>query len=179
MAAVILTRDVLSCDRLPAVCMCCGAPATLFLKQRLALRSPWVLMLAWFAGPLALLLFERGVARVALDVPLCPTHQHHWLKRRIFNIAAGIAWFWMFAGVIFLPSVLGKEHTASLWLGMTFLVVFWILAVLAMDAWMIGLGNIGPRGVTLRNVAPAFRDAVLDMASALRAGEHPKNSEAF
>jgi hypothetical protein len=165
MADVLLTRDMLSTGHVPAICMRCGAPAAAIRQQRVAKRAPWILTLIFFIGPLALVFFEIVATRITIPAPMCLAHQHHWFKRRVFVIAMFVAYTWLLIGA----AVLESSHARDQWMRRmdsaliytaTGLLILWVATLIVCERWTIGPNDIGPRGVTLRNVHPAFRDAI-------------------
>src|SRR5208283_1344571 len=58
---------------LPAVCMCCGRPATTTKTKRMSWHPQW-------GGGLAALIMTKYAT---LQAPFCDEHKGHWFKRAL------------------------------------------------------------------------------------------------
>jgi hypothetical protein len=93
---VVLTADEAE-DDLPAVCLCCGAPATVWKRQFFAVGEVGHhIGIGGIGGVIALIFILVDVVRVAsgrplcLCAPFCDRHQNHWLTR-LWIILGGVA----------------------------------------------------------------------------------------
>jgi hypothetical protein len=105
MAHVVVTKEEAEAEgKLPAVCMCCGAPAAAWVTRRLMLKPP-----QYGRFELAEVALVKSVHALAtspyvrLRTSFCDRHRHYWTVRAIVLFGgAG-----MFFAAMFLALVLG------------------------------------------------------------------------
>ena len=158
---------------LPAVCMCCGAPASTTKVKKMQWCPPWVGILI-LAGLLpyvivALILTKRAT----VQAPLCEQHQGHWLNRLLLIWAS----FFLFglvglAGIIFaanLPLPDRENVFPFVCIGSIFLLVIWLVIVIVCQNTVIRPREITDAEITLTGVCDAFVNAVEDAREERRA----------
>jgi hypothetical protein len=104
MAQIKLYSREVRGDRLPMVCMKCGAPASVQVPKRFAWYPMWVNVLI-FAGLLpwalvALILTKR----MTVHAPMCADHKRHWLIRSIL-VVGGLLFLIAFGATMFALAV--------------------------------------------------------------------------
>jgi hypothetical protein len=164
MATIHLSGSEL--DELPAVCMRCGAPATVTRDKTFSWHPPWVILLA-FIGLLpfvivALLLTQR----VTVTAPLCARHRNHWLSRALIGWGGFALLVLLAGGGLFLLRNHPDLTIGDLELGGLLCVgsvvgvpVLLIIAVILRYTSIYTSGISGSR-ITLRGVAEEFAEAL-------------------
>jgi hypothetical protein len=95
MAHVIITRDEAEREgKLPAVCMCCGAPATAFVTRRLMLKPPQYDQIEM--AEVAVFKSVHALATspyVQLRTSFCDRHRHYWTIKLIVLLGGALMFF--------------------------------------------------------------------------------------
>jgi hypothetical protein len=111
MAHVVITRaEAESEGKLPAVCMCCGAPATAWVTRRLMLKPP-----RYNQVELAEVAIVKSIHALAtspyvrLRTSFCDQHRHYWTIKLVVLVGGML----MFFGAMFLTLVLGLVATIN------------------------------------------------------------------
>ena len=109
MAHVVITREEAEVEgKLPAVCMCCGAPATAWVTRRLMLKPPRYnqVEIAEIAAIKALHALATS-SYVRLRTSFCDQHRYYWIIKAIV-LFGGMG---LFFGAMFLTFVLALVAT--------------------------------------------------------------------
>jgi hypothetical protein len=176
MATIRLFRDELEEGRLPRVCMRCGAPACVFRRKRFAWGPGWVMALicvgALCSGPLLVvalfILVPVFLRTMAVPVPLCAAHRHHWRALNIL-IVGGLS---VFGLLVFTAIVLGLTGTGRgdwrtdlagpLAVGAVLFLVCLLFPAAFLQTQTIRTVEITPEGIRLANVSREFARALDD-----------------
>ena len=109
MAHVVMTREEAEGEgKLPAVCMCCGAPATAWITRRLMLKPP-----RYNQVELAEVAIFKSIHALAtspyvhLRTSFCDHHRHYWTIKLIVLLGGALLFF----GALFLTLVLALVAT--------------------------------------------------------------------
>jgi hypothetical protein len=155
MPAITLTRYECVHDRLPAVCVVCGEPATA-RKSR---------TYSWLAH------------RVVVRLPICDRHQGYWRRRVFVLLASGAVVFLLVAAVVgyvlSLPPVRQVKVADPLLIVCLIVMVVWLGLVLVLEVMGIRSGSVTDRSLRLAGLHKRFVAALLEE----RAGE--KDEEQF
>jgi hypothetical protein len=150
MAEVRLTRAEAEGD-LPAVCMCCGAPATAWVTRTLPLRPPVV------GGPrfqpaevllIRTVIALAGLPRLRLRTSFCEGHRYYWHLRfgLLFGGLAGLLAL-LIGGFAVVAVVLARTKTQSHWPdGLLLLGVLLYLAAWLVPTVLVSRKTIRVRG---------------------------------
>jgi hypothetical protein len=157
-------------DRMPTVCACCGAAATLSDERKLVWQPKWIYALAALGGipfVIALLVMQK---RMDVRLPLCADHAHPWRKLNIVRVLA-LLHLLVFSWVAIMASaILGRSAEESGGSGAAALAVMggWllILVLLFIAFFVQARRSIRPTLITddrmtLAGVSPAFAQGVL------------------
>jgi hypothetical protein len=138
MAHVVVSREEAEREgKLPAVCMCCGAPATVWVTRRLMLKAP-----TYNQVELAEVVIIKSIHALAtspyvnLRTSFCDKHSHYWAIKAIVLFSGMMLFFGsMFLTVVF--ALLGtinhpEPHKGLVATAVTF-------ALLGFFGWMIPL----------------------------------------
>ena len=170
MATVKLYRGEVKQDRLPRVCMHCGAAADVQKYKRFSWYPGWVNVL-FLAGLLpwaivALVLTKRMV----VYAPMCNQHKNHWLVRSLIVVGGLILIIGGFiATVVMMASADRRAGPDSNQFGgyacVGTLGALLLLIVVAVIVQMITIrpSEITDRSITLVGVAPEFKRAVQEL----------------
>jgi hypothetical protein len=151
---------------LPAVCMCCGAPASTTKVKKMRWCPPWVGVLI-LAGLLPYVIVAVILTkRATVQAPLCEPHQGHWLNRLLLIWGS----FFLFglvglAGIIFavnLPLPDRENAFPFVCIGTIILLVIWLVIVIVCQNTVIRPREITDAEITLTGVCDAFVNAVED-----------------
>ena len=111
MAHVVITRDEAEREgKLPAVCMCCGAPATVWVTRRLMLKPPRYNQFE--LAEIAIVKTLHALASspyVRLRTSFCEQHRHYWTIKAVVLFGGMV----MFFGALFLTFVLALVGTIN------------------------------------------------------------------
>lgn len=139
---------------LPAVCMCCGEPATAMINRRMSWCPPWV------GGIIALALTKY--ARV--QAPFCDRHKGHWFKRALTLWGSLFLFVVIGVGSLILAGSLPHptDETALVvaGIGCGVLFVAWIVMVFVCQLTAIRPTLITDEEICLTGVCAEFVDAV-------------------
>lgn len=166
MASVCLDREEVEEEDLPAVCMCCGAPATQHVRKVFSWYPPWVLVLL-LAGVIPFAIVASVLSkRMRIAAPLCGAHKGHWFRRALLVWLSLLALIVLSIGLIVLVSManrqLGHGGDLSGWvcLGIVVLLVGWIVLVAVQQYTAIRPTEITDLRMTLTSVSPEFVQAL-------------------
>jgi hypothetical protein len=111
MAHVVITREEAEKEgKLPAVCMCCGAPATVWVTRRLMLKPPQYNRVE--LAEVAVFKTIHALATspyVQLRTSFCDKHRHYWTIKLIVLFGGML----MFFAAMFLALLLGLAATIN------------------------------------------------------------------
>jgi hypothetical protein len=170
MATVRLYRNEVKQDRLPSVCMRCGAPADLQKCKRFSWYPGWVNVL-FLVGILPWAIVAIVLTkRMTVYVPLCSRHKNHWLVRTLV-VLGGLA----VIGAGFVATIAlavaadGRAGQGADQLGgyacVGALVALLLLIIVAVIAQITSIrpSEITDRTITLVGVAPEFKKALQEL----------------
>jgi hypothetical protein len=173
MAQVRLDRYELEEGLLPAVCMRCGAPATLTKAKTFAWHPTWIdtLIILGLICFTPLLLVGIVVAismtkRMRVPAPLCHAHQNHWSWRAAFIWGGlGVIAFLGIGTFVFLMNTGQEDESLQVlagWMcGAAGLIgLIWLIAAAIVQAGAIRASEITDDRIALIGVSPAFVEAV-------------------
>jgi hypothetical protein len=166
MATVRLTRREAEHGNLPAACMCCGEPTTLWKTKKFSWQPSWVIATV-MAGLLPYVIVSLILTkRMTVRVPLCADHQNHWFKRVAFNLCYLIFIVGLLVGSFAIPELLDVSLqtrdaiTGAICIGTVVTLLAWVVINIIVEARMVGVKEITDCGITLKNVHLRFFDAV-------------------
>ena len=150
---------------LPAICICCGAPATCSKAKKLFWWPRWTYLfllihpMVW--GIIALLVSRRAV----LKAPFCDRHRRHWTDHSllIWSVGAGCVLLAVAAFVLSLVFPVGPDD-AIFWgasLGVVILAVLWLVVVVIVHQSTVRPRIITRSEIVVTCVSEAFVQAVL------------------
>ena len=138
MTHVVITREEAEGEgKLPAVCMCCGAPATVWVTRRLMLKPP-----RYNQVELAEVAIFKSIHALAtsphvdLRTSFCDQHRHYWTIKLIVLLGGAL----MFFGALFLTLVfalVGTLNRPEPHKGFVAMAV--IIALLGLLGWLVPL----------------------------------------
>jgi hypothetical protein len=139
MAHVVITREEAEHEgKLPAVCMCCGAPATVWVTRRLMLKPPKYNQIE--LAEVAIFKAVQALATspfVQLRTSFCDQHRYYWTIKAIVLFGGMV----MFFAAVLLAAVLGGVaatiNPAQPHKGLVAIAV--ISAVLGLFGWLVPL----------------------------------------
>ena len=138
MAHVVITREEAERKgKLPAVCMCCGAPATVWVTRRLMLKPPQYNQVE--LAEVAIFKSIHALATspyVGLRTSFCDQHRHYWTIKAIVLFGGMLTFF----AAMFLTLVLGLVATINRpqpHKGLVAIAV--IIALLGLLGWLVPL----------------------------------------
>jgi hypothetical protein len=138
MAHVVVTREEAETEgKLPAVCMCCGAPATIWVTRRLMLKPPQYNQVE--LAEIALIKSIHALATspyVQLRTSFCEQHRHYWTVRLAVLFGGMLAFFatMFFAFVFGLVATINRPQPHA---GLVALAVITVL--LGLVGWLVPL----------------------------------------
>jgi hypothetical protein len=173
MALVRLDRYEVERNRLPEVCMRCGAAATLMKDRTFSWHPPWVdwfiilgLVLFWPLLIVGIILSSSMTKRMRVTVPLCEGHKNHWLWRKwfIYGGLLGVACLG-FGAMAFLISTGPQDpdlQTLAGWTcaGSALVGLIWLIAAAIVEKGGIRASEITDEQISLIRVSPAFVEAL-------------------
>jgi hypothetical protein len=139
MAHIVITREEAEIEgKLPALCMCCGAPATAWVTRRLMLKPPKLNQIE--LAEVAIFKSIHALATspyVRLRTSFCEQHRHYWTIKLIVLFGGMLLFF----GSMFLTCGLGLLATLNNpqqpHKGLVALAV--IIALLGIVGWLVPL----------------------------------------
>ena len=168
MAQVQLRLRDVEDGNLPAVCICCGEPATTTAKKNMRWFPPWVNVLI-LAGLLPYAIVAAILTKKAsLQAPMCAEHTGHWFNRSLLMWGT----FFLF-GVVGLGAILfasslpppqNNDIMPFICIGSAVLLVTWLIIVIAAQSTAVRPNEITDRHLTVKGVSAAFADAVEEEA---------------
>jgi hypothetical protein len=152
---------------LPAVCMCCGKPATKTVTKRMQWCPPWVGVLI-LAGLLPYAIVASILTRRAVvQAPFCDEHKGHWFKRNM--LIWGTLFLFGIVGVGALVIAANVEDQQRIKTLMPYACVFislealvWIIIVVACVSTGVRPKEITDVEIALTGVSEQFVDAVAE-----------------
>ncbi len=197
MASIQLRRHEAESGDLPAVCMCCGAPATVRKRLRFISHPLWVyiwlplglLPFVWIPVllPLGFLPYFLVAAiltvRVRCYTLFCERHKNHWRVRTLMIWAAFVAILVFLFGGIVLVGMLSERLSqsaqdrlfGSVCIASPMLLLLWLVSIPVMQLTSIHPADITERRLTLKRISPAFAEAVREYRKNRPAEEEPEN----
>ena len=170
MATVKLYRGEVKQDRLPKVCMRCGAPADQQKYKRFSWYPGWVNIL-FLVGLLPWVIVALVLTkRMAVYAPMCSRHRNHWLVRSLIVVGGlvlvlGAA----VAAVVLMASADRRAGPDSDSIGgyacvgtLGALLLLIVVAVIVQTT-TIRPSEITDRTITLVGVAPEFKKALEEL----------------
>jgi hypothetical protein len=148
--------------RLPPVCMCCGAPATVFKTKKMYFWPRWTLFLIIlhpFLFWLAAFIFSK---KARVRAPFCDRHQRHWLDRRLLSWGSGASLGLVGCGA-FAFLAMHESHVPGpevACFGGLCLLVVWLIVVVIVRSTEIQPVVITKSEVVLKGVAEEFVEAI-------------------
>lgn len=155
MAAVIITREQAEYDQLPHICLRCGNPATVRQDKTFSKRQEWTssILLGGLPSLLLGLVFRD---RMAVRVPLCDKHKHH------FHWQTGILWgglavvlTLLFACFAMIGNVPDKIMENS-FIGVGAFALFWVVVLLINQLSGIAPAKIDSHQALIMGVSEKF-----------------------
>jgi hypothetical protein len=168
MADVCLTRDEAK-GKLPAACMCCGAPAAAWAEKTFLLRDPGAVGPSGFAEVHAarVLIAAAQAPRLRLRTSFCESHRHYWALRGVllFGGLAGLLFVFLAgnAVVAFLFAVVKVEApwpVAFVIVPLLLYLAAWVVPLKLVQARTIRARLTEDSRVALQNVGDAYVAAV-------------------
>jgi hypothetical protein len=138
MAHVVVTREEAEDEgKLPAVCMCCGAPATTWVTRRLMLKPPRYNQVELAEVAIFKTIHALTTSPyVRLRTSFCDRHRHYWTIKLIVLLGGMLLFF----GAMFLTCVLGLVATINRPQPQPVLVaIAVIIALLGLVGWLVPL----------------------------------------
>jgi hypothetical protein len=160
--ATIRITEFEALEELPAVCMQCGAPATVWKSNKFAWTPSWVLILV-LCGLLPLLIVYLIVnKRMKVVVPFCDEHQDHFARRRRFVAVGLFCISCLGVGAIIAVSQLpnGPDLTGYLCGGGAVIALVWLIWAAVVTSSGIRPSQITDYDITLTNVSREFKEAL-------------------
>jgi hypothetical protein len=154
-AIVELSRERMQ-KGLPAVCMKCGAPATIWKDQSYEVPStnPIARLSSWVR--LATSFFRRNLT---VKAPFCTAHQHHWSRRKLVTVGGLMAVLAILLGGTTLCAIVGWDRSIPFMVGMGFFFAWCVAAVIAYET-SIHPTLITEHDVSLKGVSDRFVSAL-------------------
>jgi hypothetical protein len=166
MAAVRLGRYEVKRQLLPAVCMQCGAEATVHRRKTFSWYPPWVIVLLLFGLLPFVIVALILTKRMTVAVPLCDQHKGHWTWRAWF-IWGGFVFFVVLgvAAIILLASQENRRGGANEMAGWVCAAtagagLIWLIVAAFVQSSSIRPSEITDTSITLFHVSPDFIDAL-------------------
>lgn len=159
MARLELCRDELE-EGLPAVCMRCGAPATVYVRKRFHWGPNW---LYWVPEPFFLLL-PFAARTLKIETPFCPRHRRHWFWRNVVHYGFGVILFAVWITALLLSPRQGqpRNDVAAGLLAAAFIgLVIWVFPAAILYVSGIKTTRITKEAIWLSKLSPEFVDAVI------------------
>jgi hypothetical protein len=166
MAQVRLSVDEAD-GHLPAVCMCCGQPATTTVTRKMQWHPSWVYFMILLHILIYVVVALVMTKRIVVQVPLCDEHKGHWFKRTMLMVGAFFLFGLIGVGSIVLAANLDKQLSEQLmpFAGLLCFVglVVWLIIVIVCKATEIRPKEITDTEVLLKGVSENFVEAVAEV----------------
>jgi hypothetical protein len=161
MARVKLGLEEAYSGNLPAICLRCGAPSTVF-KNKMFSTGPFGLPL--FILPLPGITVYTYAGKVWVRVPFCNAHKNHWLWRTLtifisFAVLI-ILGLLSFACLLERPKWVSANVAGMLCPSFFIGITAWAFVSLMLRYSGVHLARHGKRTITLAGVARGFVEAV-------------------
>jgi len=164
MAIVRLGKHTDEEGDLPAVCMKCGAPATLHKDKNFAWYPRWVYILIVVHILVFLIVAVIMTKRRLVSVPLCDEHKGHWLWRQLAMLGSFAAVCVVGVGaVIVMVNAQGDDALNGVACGGGVVAfIAWLILVAILSQTAIRPTEITDRSITLTGVSEEFVRAYED-----------------
>ncbi len=162
MANVTLTDDECREQRLPAVCLRCGEPATTWVERTFVYYPGWAALFALYSViGAAVEVWRRSGART-FTVPVCRRHRMHWANRTRWVVISTVAFVVVFGGSILYMSTIGKHDAGVEYLcfGSLFAIVAWLAVMVFFQVTVIKAIRMTGGEITLTQVHRGFKEAL-------------------
>lgn len=166
MATAHLGRYEVERDRLPAVCMRCGEPATVRKRKGFAWHPPWVIVLIFVAVLVYIIVAAILTKRMTVQAPLCDKHRNHWLGRALIIWLSLAGLLALGFGGFMLAAALEDERGGQselfpfVCIGSLVAGLVWLIVLAVLQTTAIRPTEITDRSITLTGVSPLFVEAV-------------------
>jgi hypothetical protein len=162
-------RDRIVTDRLPAVCICCGEPATSLKEKRFGWYPRWLIVLlplAWLPILIVIMLLRKTMT---VRIPLCDEHRNLWFWFEVcrWAVIAGfvLGLFGLFAVMIALENLGLRQDLGGLFCVMLgSLVGGFLVLVIGLYVWgrrLVYVEEITDSSIRLGGVCEEFIDQYL------------------
>jgi hypothetical protein len=150
--------------------MRCDLEAAVFKDKNFSWFPPWIGVMLLVAWPVYLILVLVMTKRMAVSVPLCEAHKHHWLVRMVVALVGLGLLLVLLVFNIAITSMLSDARNDELtsillpvlWIGLVVLLLAWLITIIIMQNSAIRPNEITDDTITLTGVSDAFVDAVED-----------------
>ncbi len=141
---------------LPAVCMCCGRPATATTTKKMRWHPQWV-------GGIAALIMTKYAT---VQAPFCDQHKGHWFKRGLL-LWGSLCLFALIAvaALVFAVNLERRASEIALPIAVVLggvLLVAWIILAIVCTCTTIRPTEITDEEITLTGVSEEFVEAVAE-----------------
>jgi hypothetical protein len=167
MAQIRLHREEVGREQLPAVCMRCGQPATVYKYRTFSWYPPWVLLLLLVGLLPAAIVAMILTKRMYVSIPLCESHKNHWLVRTLLILGSLALVVVLIVCAVIVVSVIsdqmgrkGDDAVGFVCLGGAVLFVLWLVLIGIMQSTAIRPTEITDDTITLSGVSERFINAV-------------------
>jgi hypothetical protein len=147
---------------LPAVCMCCGRPATTTTTKRMSWHPAWV-------GGLAAMIMTKYAT---VQAPFCDEHKGHWFKRALLLWGSLLLFGVIAVGALVVGVNLERRASEMVLpivgVGCGVLLVAWIIIAIVCQYTAIRTTEITDEEVSLTGVSEEFVEAVAEEERARR-----------
>jgi hypothetical protein len=151
---------------LPAVCMCCGQPATSTVTRKMNWHASWVYFLILVHIIVYAIVAAIITRRVTVQVPLCDEHKGHWFKRNLWMWGTFFLFGLAGVGALVFAGNLDRQLSDQV---MPFACIFgvallvgWLVIVIVCQNTAIRPKEITDTEVLLTGVAEQFVEAVTE-----------------
>jgi hypothetical protein len=171
MAMVWLDRRDGEEGNLPAVCLRCGQPATVWVDKTFRWVPAWVSALvllgsmALITMPIVLILLFGLMQSCRVSVPLCAEHRRHWSGRNLMVLGSLFGLMGVVAVIMGLGWAVPDQQEELLRAGAIMGIigfVVWLVVAALIHSGTIRAVELGAESLQLCKVARAFVDAYED-----------------
>jgi hypothetical protein len=180
--SVELRREAAATGELPALCMCCGAPADEIVPKNFSWHPGWVFILVLFGVLPFIIAAAMTMESARVQAPMCAKHRRHWSARTAFLLFTLLVPITVVVVAIVVAAqqrgVLQSAVSGGLCVGSMVSLAAWAIAAVAVQARAIRCLEITPDVIRLTNVSPTFVEATKTqqrrgLTSADEGGEYP------
>jgi hypothetical protein len=148
---------------LPDVCMQCGEPAMAYKDHQFVWYPKYLLWFMLLGVLPAAIIIAVMTWRRMVTVPFCDEHRHHWLKRQLIGLGALFGTIFLII-MLFVGASLIDPQMDTLGPYAAILTLILIIAMLVVIVMVVNTqilpDEITERTITLKNVSPAFIEAL-------------------